>query len=386
MQMGSLAKGRRIGKNETKGEYTMKLTVTKDNLVSAIKRVVNAVSSKITLPALSNILVEAEGDSMILTASDLELSIEARVPAMVFEAGATTLPAKKFMQIAGGLPNGDVTIETTDDEQSTLSCQKAYFKIHGLAAENFQKPEEVQEEWTLKLPVQDLVKNLIKVSYAKSMDEDGRRYLNGVLLSVRGDVLTIAATDGRRLALVEKPLEAGTAVDGDIILPAKASVELTRSLDGVGEVTIRVSQSTIVFETADVVLTSKLIEGTYPNYRQVIPKTFAKNVAIPRAAFSEALARVSMVVSDSSTSVRLTLGPNTLTISANSNEVGESSEPVEIEYSDEPFEISFNPQFVSEPLKYLDCEQLIMQVSDDLSPVALTGDEGFLYIIMPMRG
>jgi DNA polymerase-3 subunit beta len=290
------------------------------------------------------------------------------------------------MQIANGLPNGDVTIETTDDEQSTLSCQKAYFKIHGLAAENFQKPEEVQEEWTLKLPVQDLVKNLIKVSYAKSMDEDGRRYLNGVLLSVRGDVLTIAATDGRRLALVEKPLEAGTAVDGDIILPAKASVELTRSLDGVGEVTIRVSQSTIVFETADVVLTSKLIEGTYPNYRQVIPKTFAKNVAIPRAAFSEALARVSMVVSDSSTSVRLSLGENTLTISANSNEVGESSEPVEIEYTDEPFEISFNPQFVSEPLKYLDCEQLIMQFSDDLSPVALTGDEGFLYIIMPMRG
>ena len=386
MQMRSLAKGRRVGRNKTKGEYTMKLTVTKENLVSAIKRVVNAVSSKITLPALSNILVEAEGDSMILTASDLELSIEARVPAMVFEAGATTFPAKKFMQIANGLPNGDVTIETTDDEQSTLSCQKAYFKIHGLAAENFQKPEEVQEEWTLKLPVQDLVKNLIKVSYAKSMDEDGRRYLNGVLLSVRGDVLTIAATDGRRLALVEKPLEAGTAVDGDIILPAKASVELTRSLDGVGEVTIRVSQSTIVFETADVVLTSKLIEGTYPNYRQVIPKTFAKNVAIPRAAFSEALARVSMVVSDSSTSVRLTLGENTLTISANSNEVGESSEPVEIEYTDEPFEISFNPQFVSEPLKYLDCEQLIMQFSDDLSPVALTGDEGFLYIIMPMRG
>ena len=386
MRMRRLAKERRVRENKTKGETDMKFTVTKENLVSAIKRVVNAVSSKITLPALSNILVEAEGDSMILTASDLELSIEARVPAMVFETGATTLPAKKFMQIANGLPNGDVTIETTDDEQSTLSCQKAYFKIHGLAAENFQKPEEVQEEWTLKLPIQDLVKNLVKVSYAKSTDEDGRRYLNGVLLSVRGDVLTIAATDGRRLALVEKPLEAGTAVDGDIILPAKASVELTRSFDGVGEVTIRVSQSTIVFETADVVLTSKLIEGTYPNYRQVIPKTFSKNVAIPRAAFSEALARVSMVVSDSSTSVRLTLGENTLTVSANSSEVGESSEPVEIEYTDEPFEISFNPQFVSEPLKYLDCEQLMMQFSDDLSPVALTGDEGFLYIIMPMRG
>ena len=364
----------------------MKFTVTKENLVSAIKRVVNAVSSKITLPALSNILVEAEGDSMILTASDLELSIEARVPAMVFESGATTLPAKKFMQIAGGLPNGDVTIETTDDDQSTLSCQRTYFKIHGLAAENFQKPEEVQEEWTLKLPVLDLVKNLVKVSYAKSTDEDGRRYLNGVLLSVRGDVLTIAATDGRRLALVEKPLEAGTSVDGDIILPSKASIELTRSLDNVGEVTIRVSQSTISFETADVILTSKLIEGTYPNYRQVIPKTFSKNVAIPRAAFGEALSRVSMVVSDSSTSVRLSLKENLLTISANSNEVGEASEPIEIEYTDEPFDISFNPQFVSEPLKYLDCEQLVMQFSDDLSPVALTGDEGFLYIIMPMRG
>ena len=367
----------------------MKFTIAKENLVTAIKKVVNAVSSKITLPALSNILVEAEDNTMTLTASDLELSIQASVPVLVFEGGATTLPAKKFMQIASGLPNGDVTIETTDDEQTSLSCQKSYFKIHGLAAENFQKPEEVQEEWTLKLPVQDLVKNLMKVSYAKSMEEDGRRYLNGVLLSLRNGVLTIAATDGRRLALVEKPLETTdteSVADGDIILPAKASVELTRSLDMVGDVTIHVSQSSISFATADTVLTSKLIEATYPNYRQVIPKDFSRQVLIPRAAFAEALGRVSMVVSDSSASVRLALTENTLTVSANSNEVGESSEPLEIEYTDEPFDISFNPQFVSEPLKYLDCEQLIMQFSDDLSPVALTGDEGFLYIIMPMRG
>lgn len=368
-----------------KGIKTMKLTVTKENFVNGIKRVVNAVSTKITLPALSNILIEAEGDTLVFTASDLELSIRTIVPAIVFEPGATTLPAKKIMQIASELPSGDVTLESFEDEHVALSCQKAYFKIRSLAAENFQKPEDVQEEWALTLPVQDLLKSLSKVSYAKSEDES-RRYLNGVLLSVRSGVLTFAATDGRRLALVERPLEADSTLDGDIILPAKAANELSRSLESSGDVKILISQSSISFSTSETTVSSKLVEGTYPNYRQVIPKASKQQVTIPRQAFAETLRRVSLVVSDSSSSIKLTLSENALTVSANSAEVGESSEPVEIEYSGEKFEISFNPQFVSEPLRYLDCEQLVMQFSDDLSPVCLTGDEGFLYIIMPMRG
>ena len=159
------------------------------------------------------------------------------------------------------------------------------------------------------------------------------RYLNGVLLSVRSGVLTFAATDGRRLALVERPLEADSTLDGDIILPAKAANELSRSLESSGDVKILISQSSISFSTSETTVSSKLVEGTYPNYRQVIPKASKQQVTIPRQAFAETLRRVSLVVSDSSSSIKLTFSENALTVSANSAEVGESSEPVEIEYS-----------------------------------------------------
>ncbi len=363
----------------------MQFTVTKENLKSAISKVSGIVSSKVMLPALNNILIEAEGDTVSMTASDLEISIKTTISALIMEPGETTLPAKKLQQIANDLPAGDVTITTNEDEVATITCQRSLFKLHGLAAVNYQKPEEFQEDWTLTMPALDLVKSLAKVSYAKSEDEQ-RRVLNGVLFSVRGGVLTFAATDGRRLALVEKTLEAENLADGDIILPTKVTQELSKTLDLTGDVVIKISASSVLFASKDTTIISKLVEGVYPNYRQVIPESFTRQIEIPRVIFTDVLRRVSIVVQESGASVKFSLADNLLTISASNPELGEASEPIDIEYTDTPLDIAFNPQFVNEPLKLLDCDKIIMKFSDDLSPVEIAGDEGFLYIIMPMRG
>jgi len=149
---------------------------------------------------------------------------------------------------------------------------------------------------------------------------------------------------------------------------------------------VRLSESRAAFELPGTLITTKLVEGTYPNYRQVVPESFSQSVTFPRGDFADVLNRVSMVVSESSASVKLKLVDAQMTISAMSNEFGEAKEPIDVSYDGKPLEIAFNPVFFSDPLRHLDCDQLIMQFNDEFSPVALSGDEGFLYVVMPMRG
>jgi DNA polymerase-3 subunit beta len=362
----------------------MKFTVSKDNLVAALRRVMTAVSPRSTLPALNNLLFETEGENLRITATDLEVCVTTSIPALIESSGATTLPAKKFNQICSGLPVGDVTLDCGEDDMATLTCGKVRYRIHGLSAEQYPKPEDFSEDWSFSLSARDLVSSLEKVAYARS-DDDSRKQLSGVLLSIRAGMFTIAATDGRRLALVERVLDSEGAVDGDVILPNKAVLELVKNMNQDGDIKVRLSTANVAFETQDTSVMSKLVEGSYPNFRQVIPDRFASSVAISRLPFADALNRVSMVVSENSSSVKLNFGATQLTLSASSVEYGEASEPVDVSYEGEEINIAFNPVYFSDPLKFLDCDQLIIQFNDELSPVQLSGDEGFLYILMPMR-
>lgn len=363
----------------------MKFTVSKASLNDAIKKVINAISTKVTLPVLNNILLEADGDTLSVSASDLEIFIKTTIPAVILESGATTLPSKKFAQIISDFPNGDVTVETNEEDCATITCCRSRFKLHGLPAINYQKPDEFTEDWSFTLPAKDLLDNLAKVSYARSDDDQNRRVLNGVLFSVRAGTITIAATDGKRLALVEKPIATDVPADGDIILPIKVTTELPRSLEADKEVTIRISMSAVVFQTPDTIIVSRLLEGVYPNYRQVIPDTFAYKIDIKRAEFLEVLRRVSLILTNEGMSVRLELSNNCMEVQASNPQLGEANEPVDITYDGPDMKIAFNPQFFSDPLKLLSCETFSMNFTDDLSPVQLSGDEGFLYILMPMR-
>jgi len=363
----------------------MKATISKSNLSQAVRRVLNVVSSRTTLPVLNNVLVEGEEGKLTLTTTDLEVCIRTDAEATVDEPGATTLPAKKFAQIVGALPEGEISLETDERELTSISCGKSFFRIVGLDAKEFPKDALFAEDWSFTLGADELRKSLGKVSYASSTDET-RHVLNGILLSVREGLLTLAGTDGRRLALVEKTIEGESVPDGDVILPPKVVNEVEKTIDATGPVSIRLSESRVAFAYTGTLVTSKLVEGTYPNYRQVIPASFSHQVAIPRDLFGTVLNRVAMVVSESSASVKMRLENAVLNVSATSNEFGEAKEPMEVSYEGEPFEIAFNPVFFNDPLRHLECDQLIMQFNDEYSPVSLTGDEGFLYVVMPMRG
>jgi DNA polymerase-3 subunit beta len=362
----------------------MKIVVSKEKLMFALRKVLSVVSSRTTLPVLNNILMEASEGQLILTTTDLEVCISTQVDAEVLEAGVTTVPAKKFGQIIGALPTGEVTLESDEQQLTSIACKNSFFRIVGLDANEFPRENQVEDTWKFTLPCQEFRKNLAKVYYASSTDET-RHVLNGVLLSLREGILTIAATDGRRLALVEKPLDGEEMPDGDVILPPKVVNELQRSLDSEGNIVIELSASRAIFSFGDSVMTSKLVEGSYPNYRLVIPEGFTRSAVIPRDLFATVLNRVSMVIGDSSTSVHLKLENATMTVSATNAELGESQEPLEISYEGEDIQISFNPVFLADPFKHMEVDQLVMQFNDEFSPVAISGDEGFLYIIMPMR-
>ena len=363
----------------------MKITVSQDQMALGLRRVLTVVSGRTTVPILNNILIEAQGETLVVTATDLEVSVRTTLPAFVQEDGATTVPAKKFAQIVGSLAGGDLSLETDDTHSTTISSGRSYFRIVGLQPDEYPRDTEFSEEWSFELPAETLRKSLMKVSFASSVDET-RHVLNGTLMSVRNGLLTIAATDGRRLALLERPLESESLPDGDVILPPKVGAELEKAMEGDEKVRVRLSESRAAFELPGTLITTKLVEGTYPNYRQVVPESFSQSVTFPRGDFADVLNRVSMVVSESSASVKLKLVDAQMTISAMSNEFGEAKEPIDVSYDGKPLEIAFNPVFFSDPLRHLDCDQLIMQFNDEFSPVALSGDEGFLYVVMPMRG
>lgn len=362
----------------------MKTTVSKSALTDVLRKVLNAVSTKTTIPVLNNVLLQADEQGLLLSATDLEVFMRSRAAGVTEREGRTTLPARKFAQIIGALPEGDVTLETNENEQTAISCEKSFFRIVGMESAEFPTEEEVESNWSFTLPAAEFRKILNKVSYAASTDET-RHVLNGILLSIRSSVLTTVGTDGRRLALVERALEEGTPGDVDVILPPKLVTELERVLEEDHPLTIQLSESRAAFTVNETRIVSKLVEGSYPNYRQVIPDSFSKSAVFPREVFGAVLNRVAMVVSESSSSVNMELKDTQATLSANSAEVGEGNEAFEISYDGEPVEISFNPLFLMDPLKHLESDQVVLQFNDEYSPVSVSGDEGFLYVIMPMR-
>ena len=362
----------------------MKFTVPKDELSNGLRKVLSVVSPRTTLPALNNVLLEAKDDTVQLTTTDLEVCMQTAVPATITEEGSTTLPARKLGQIINVLPKGEVIMETQENENTTLSCEQAFFRIVGLSPDEFPQEDVPEGDWAFTLPAGSFRAHLDKVTYARS-DEETQQMLNGVLLSIRDGMLTTAATDGRRLALLETSLNAESVSDGDVILPPKAVAEIQKNMGTEGDIHISLSESRAKFTFDSSIITTKLIEGTYPNYRQVIPDNLSRSAVIPKKEFEEVLNRVALVVSDTSASVRLDFEPSRITVNATSSEIGESKEPVEVSYEGEAVGMSFNPDYLAEPLKQMESDQVVLQFNDEYTPISLTGDEGFLYVLMPMR-
>ncbi|MDD5697456.1 MAG: DNA polymerase III subunit beta [Victivallaceae bacterium] len=363
----------------------MKLTVKRENFMQAIQKVINIIGSRSTLPVLANILLEARNGNLTLTTTDLEVRITNNIEAAVEREGKTTIPAKKLAALVSRFLADDIHLDCNEKHHTQITCGTSEFKILGLSDDDFPPPAEFPSSCQVKFKESDFRKMLDRISYAVSLD-DTRKVLHGILCSVKENTVTAVATDGKRLALVEKVPEEFTGSEGDTIIPLKAANEIKRILDGKdGIVTFEFGDKQACFRTDKVCLTTKLIEGNYPNYRQVIPVNFSRVLEIPAVVLLAKLELVSLALSDDASYVILTFDEGKLKLQASSANVGEGSDYLDIDYNDARIDISFNPNFLADPLKHCDADKIRIKLNDGFSPVALEAADGFLYVIMPMR-
>ena len=362
----------------------MKFTVNREKFYKALNRVASIISSRPMYAILSNIQLKAQEGFIELTTTDLELRITTEVEAEVETTGIITVPAKKLVSLINNL-SGDVVVVSTDENDSVkIVFGNGRFSLSGLDAADFPEQSEFESIRTISLEKTELKKMISSVAYSVS-DSDSRKVLTGILVSIKEGLLTLVATDGKRMALQQKNLESFVGTDGDSIIPLKAMNEAKRLLENEGKVEIIFGEKQCVFVTENSKLTTKLIEGNYPNYRQVIPSEFKQTIDIPVATFKNKIDIISLLLSDKSPYIILDFEDNKLVLSAASGDIGEGSDEIEIEYASEPFNVSFNPNYLSEPLRNTDAEMVRLKVNDPLNPVAIEGHEGFLYVIMPIR-
>lgn len=362
----------------------MKFHVTKEKLLEGLQQVQNVVSTRTTLPILSNVLLQAKGKEVHLTTTDLDVGVRGSFEANVDKEGATTLPARRLFTIIRELPSSEVQFEVDGKNAASIRSGQSFFKILGLPEEEFPPLPKFDSAKVITIRQKDLRDGLRKTSYAISTDET-RYVLNGLLFSLKDNKLTLVATDGRRLAMVDIELEFPRSHETDIIVPTKAVTELQRLLTDDGEVKVSIGSGQIAFDLNNTLLVSKLIEGNYPNYKQVIPSETKERVTLERETLLNSLRRVSLLASDKSNSIKLNFGKNNIDITANTPEVGEAKESLPVVYKGRDFSIAFNPEFLMAPLRALTEDEVFLDLIDEMSPGVLKIQSPFLYVLMPMR-
>jgi len=367
----------------------MNLTITKEQMINGLQAVQNVVSTRTTLPILSNVLIRAEGERLNFTATDLDVTISSGVEAKIKKAGVSTVPVKRLFGIVRELGASELDLEVDEKSVCTIRSGPSFYKINGLGADEFPPLPKFKDEKKVTLPQQTVKGMMKKTSFAISTDES-RYVLNGIYLSLKDHKMTMVATDGRRLALVDEEIDVSEGSQGEFIVPAKAVNELNRLLQEKGEVEIRYGENQASFTLNDengssVLIVSKLIEGNYPNYRQVIPSETKERIGLVREEFLHALRRAEIMTSEKSNSVKLNFGKNRLEITANSPEVGEAKESLAINYKGNDMAIAFNPKYLIDPLNALSNDEVFIELIDELSPGVFKINGPFLYVVMPMR-
>ena len=367
----------------------MNLTIAKEQILAGLQAVQNVVSTRTTLPILSNVLMYAEDDRVEFTATELDVTVACKVEAKIKKGGSTTVPVKKLFGIVRELGGNEIDIETDDKNVTSIRCSASFYKINGLGADEFPPLPKFKDDKKVSLPQETVKAMMRKTSFAVSTDES-RYVLNGIFISLKDHKMTMVATDGRRLALVDEEVDIAEKSSGEFIVPAKAVNELNRLLQEKGDVEIKFGENQASFALKDdkgfsVLVITKLIEGNYPNYRQVIPGEVKERVPLGREEFLQALRRAEIMTSEKANSVKLTFGKNNLTITANSPEVGEARETLAVNYKGKEIAIAFNPRYLIDPLNSLTEDEVFFELIDELSPGVLKINGPFLYVVMPMR-
>jgi DNA polymerase-3 subunit beta len=369
-----------------KGVVKMKISSTKQQLELGTQTVSKAVSSKNTIPALSGIYLRAIGDKLILKATDLEIGIESVVDAQTAKEGEVVIPARYFTEIVKKLPEEQVEIVVDDNNLIRISSGKSLFQIHGFSPQEFPAlPEPVEQngDWIDR----EIMKTIVRQTIFATANSESRPVLTGVLYKREGRNLITVATDGHRLAY--KTAEINNDNQFSIILPAKSLQELNRLLNVSEEevVGVVVEKSQVFFDLGKIKMSSRLIEGQFPNYRGVIPQNWSIKIKTGTKLFQEAVERCSLLGKDNTNFIKINLEGSRLKISSDSPEIGQVYEEIDVETEGDKIEIAFNSRYLLDGLKGIEDDEIYMEMNSSLSPAVLkpVNYDNYLYVVMPIR-
>ena len=373
----------------------MKIRIARDELLTGLQRVQGIVEKRNTMPVLSNILLETKQDGIELVATDLEIGVRGHYKADVQQAGSVSLSARKLYELLKEVADGEITLTTQENNWVQIQAGRSQFKIVGMAASEFPALPTIEREGRVAIPGSGLSSLIRKTLFAVG-DNDARYILNGLLISLHSSekkvTMKLVGTDGHRLAVAESDLtqSAGTDLPKEIkaIIPRKAAQEIRRLLEEEeGEPLLGFTKNLVTFQKSGLFLTSRVMEGTYPNYQQVIPKESTKKALIERTALEGALRRVAVLSKDKTNAVKVLLQNGSITLHTSSPDVGEATEDLPAQYRGESLTTGFNARYLLDALAVMDGDSVNLEISSPLSPCVLRseGDPGFLCVVMPMK-
>ncbi len=364
----------------------MRFSITRDNLQSGLSAVASTIPARTTLPVLSNILVQADEGCLRFGGTDLDISVSLAVPAEVEEEGALTVPAKKLVEIARELSDAPVHI-AADGTQIELRCGKSRFKLYGLPEDEFPTFPEVDFSKSWRMTAGDLQGLIERTSFAVSTEES-RPILNGVLWQLRSDRSVMVATNGHRLAKMETEMEGVGAPEADLIIPPKALQQVRRLFGAEDELELARSDNHLAFRSEQRVVFTRLIEGPYPNYEQVIPSDNDKEAIASREQLEAAIRRMAVVASDQTHRVRLSFEEGVLRFRVQTPDLGEAEDELALDYQGETLEIGFNAIYLLEILRYMtgDDVRITFSAPERAATFApASGEPNYLCLVMPLR-
>lgn len=367
----------------------MKLSLSASELLNQLQTVTRVASTRSAVQALSGVMISAEeGSTPELRATDMEIGLSVPLKAETERPGSVVLPARLLLDVARSLPADEITLELRSSEQDVeLISGPATFHLRTLRAEDFPTLPTPSPETRLALPLEAFVQTVSRVARSASRDET-RPVLTGILMSASGQELRMVATDSYRLSVKETALESPLQGSLEANVPARALQELARIAQQVPSESLSVSvgQNQVVFELGEIVLSSRLIDGQFPNYRQLLPESVEHELRLASTELTDVVRRISLLALKNAP-LRLSFSEGTLTVSAQTPDVGEASESVPVPFHGEPFEIGFNPEFLRDGLESIESEELMLKLISPLRPGLIespdTGD--FVYLIMPIR-
>ncbi len=362
----------------------LRMTVARDELAAKLAIVSRGVSTRTAVLVLGGIQMRAEGGKLHLAATDMEVSLRAAADAQIADEGAVVVPGRLLLDIARSLPDGEVSIEHKPEEAVVVvSAGSATYRLHTYSSEDFPRLPEIDDASLYAVERDALVETIGRVGRSASRDES-RPVLTGILVRFEPGKLVMAATDSYRLAVKETPVS-GALPELEAIIPARALQELARIAGGIDELQLGVQDNHVVFGAGETWLTTRRIDGQFPNYRQLLPEQFEHEVPLPREETLEVVRRVSLMAQRNSP-IRLRFGDGELAVSAITQDVGEARESLPVPYTADPLEIGFNAEFLRDGLESVESESITFKLISPLRPAVLVGEsDDYVYLIMPIR-